>query len=348
MSGIARYETFTTAEISSGKIEEVVALHAGDAPFVWAQRDAAVRAPHFKIKDLAKLDERVEAHIDGLRVGGDTGWEIVKTALEEGKPGMVFAAAVLAFEGGEAAKVQVVLDVGTATPATARALVSALGWLDAEVASPHIRALLNASEPVLRRVGIAAAAAHRLYPRADILQAAFASDDPLLKARTFRAVGELGLVGLQQTVRANLRSEDPLCRFWAGWSTTLLTEHEAAVACLQNIAEGGGPFSERAAQMAMRRLAPNDAKAWLKKLVKDLGQKRIAVIAAGAFADPEVVPFLIDQMKVPKLARVAGESFSLISGADIAYEDLDGEPPEDVEVAPPETPEAEAALEADL
>ena len=66
--------------------------------------------------------------------------------------------------------------------------------------------------------------------------------------------------------------------------------------------------------------APNDAKFWLKRLVKDFGQKRIAIIAAGAFADPEVIPFLIDQMKIPKLARVAGESFSLITGAHIAYD----------------------------
>ena len=78
----------------------------------------------------------------------------------------------------------------------------------------------------------------------------------------------------------------------------------------------------------MRRLPPKDAKAWLIKLVKELGKKRLAIIAAGAFADPEAIPFLIGQMKDPNVAKVAGESFSLITGSDIAYEDLDGEPPE--------------------
>ena len=121
------------------------------------------------------------------------------------------------------------------------------------------------------------------------------------------------------------------------------------MAYLQNVAEAGGPFAERAAQMAMRRLSANNAKIWLKRLVKDLGQKRIAVIAAGAFADPEAIPFLIDQMKVPKLARVAGESFSLITGANIAYEDLDGKKPEGFEAGPTENPEDEkVAMDADL
>ena len=77
------------------------------------------------------------------------------------------------------------------------------------------------------------------------------------------------------------------------------------------------------------------------RLVKELGQKRIAIIAAGAFADPEAIPFLIEQMKVPELARVAGESFSLITGADIAYENLEGEKPEGFEAGPTENPEDE-------
>ena len=76
---------------------------------------------------------------------------------------------------------------------------------------------------------------------------------------------------------------------------------------------------------------------------------RIAVVAAGAFADPEIIPFLIEQMKVPKLARAAGESFSLITGANIAYEDLDGEKPKGFETGPTENPDDEnVAMDSDL
>ena len=247
-----------------------------------------------------------------------------------------------------AERIQQVIELGTATPEASRGLISALGWLTYEQASKHIKALLAADEPASRRVGIAASAIHRRNP-GPAFQAAFAADDPLLKARAFRAAGELGLVDTHITLRANLKAKDPTVRFWAAWSNALLNGHKDAVAYLQNVAEAGGPFAERAAQMAMRRLAPNDAKIWLKRLVKELGQKRIAVIAAGAFADPEAIPFLIDQMKVPELARVAGESFSLITGANIAYEDLDGEKPEGFEAGPTENPEDEkVAMDADL
>jgi uncharacterized protein (TIGR02270 family) len=171
--------------------------------------------------------------------------------------------------------------------------------------------------------------------------AAFGADDPALKARALRAAGELGLADLHMTVRANLKAKDPTIRFWAAWSNALLNGHKDSVAYLRNVAEASGPFSEPASQMAMRRLDANDAKLWLKRLVKDLGQDRIAVIAAGAFEDPEVIPFLIDRMKVPGLARIAGESFSLITGARLDHDKLEGQKPDGFESGPTENPEDE-------
>jgi len=52
-------------------IESIVEQHAEEATFLWILRDAAAQAPHYSLKDLADIDERVEAHIDGLRVAGD-------------------------------------------------------------------------------------------------------------------------------------------------------------------------------------------------------------------------------------------------------------------------------------
>ena len=347
--GIARYQPFSPAEIADDKADSVVSGHVDEATFLWSRRAAAVCAPQYRLKDLAKLDARLEAHLDGLRIAGERGWGLVKPAAEDGAPGAVFAAAVLAIESGHEERIAGALEAGLAAPRATRGLISALGWLPIERASGPIKALLTSDQAARRHLGLAGAAAHRKVPTGDVFPEALGSDDPLLRARALRVIGELGLVNSHLTCRANLRAKDPRVRFWAAWANALLDGHRDAVACLQAIAETGGPLAEKAAGMAMRRLPPNDAKVWIKKLIKELGKKRIAVIAAGAFADPEVVSFLIDQMKFPQTARVAGESFSLITGADIAYEDLDGEPPEDVRPAPDEIPqEEEAASRADL
>jgi uncharacterized protein (TIGR02270 family) len=329
-------------------IPNVVDQLAEESAFLWQLRDAALSAPHYLLADLARLDQRVEAQLDGLGVLGEPGWDVVRQDLAAGRAGEVFAAAVLAFESNVEEKIQQVIEVGTASPEAARGLISALGWLPYEQASKHIRILLAAEEPARKGVGIAASAIHRRNPGPALL-AAFGAGDPALRARAFRAAGELGFVDSHITLRTNLKYKDPTVRFWAAWSNALLIGHKDAVAYLQNVAEAGGPFAECAAGMAIRRLAPNDAKIWLKRLVKDLGQRRIAVIAAGAFADPEAIPFLIDQMKVPKLSRVAGESFSLITGVHIAYDKLEGEKPAGFEAGPTENPEDEdVSMDADL
>jgi hypothetical protein len=59
-------------------VHEVVTQHAEEASFLWLLRHAAVSQPHYSLADLSKLDNRVEAHLDGLRVAGESGWNVVQ------------------------------------------------------------------------------------------------------------------------------------------------------------------------------------------------------------------------------------------------------------------------------
>ncbi len=340
MSEIARYQAFSPGEISGRKIPLIITQHAEEAAFLWLLRDAAVRAPHYSLNDLVKLDERVEAHLDGLRVAGDTGWAICQKALEGGDAGEVFAAAVLAFESGNAERIQGVVKAGTAEIDVSRGLISALGWLPYEAAEKHIQALLAAESPIARRAGIAAMAIHRQSPRRALTDA-LADSDPAIKARALRAVGELGLIDLHPAVHKGLKDPDEACRFWAAWSAALLFPDKDALAILQTTTETAGPFRERAVQLAMRRMELPAARRWLGQLTKKPEQARVAAIGAGVLGDPEWVPWLMEQMKVPPLARVAGEAFSMITGVDIAYQDLEGEKPEGFEAGPTEDPKDE-------
>src|SRR5436309_12104413 len=98
-------------------------------------------APHYTLADLAKLDGRVEAHLDGLRIAGEEGWQLCRKELAWKEPGEVFAAAVLAFESGEESRIKEVLEVGTKSPELVRGLVSALGWIPYPQAEMKIKKL---------------------------------------------------------------------------------------------------------------------------------------------------------------------------------------------------------------
>src|SRR5258708_39716382 len=98
-------------------IAAIVEQHGEDTSFLWLQRDNAVRAPHYSLKDLVKLDSRVEAHIDGLRVAGGDGWALALEQLKHPEAGEDFSAMVLALASGRTEKVAAVVARATEAPA---------------------------------------------------------------------------------------------------------------------------------------------------------------------------------------------------------------------------------------
>jgi uncharacterized protein (TIGR02270 family) len=244
---------------------------------------------------------------------------------------------VLALESGDQSRIQSVLNSATRTPELGRGFISALGWLEYSQAEPYIQNLCGSESPAQCRIGIAAAAIHRKDP-GHPLKDAICDSDRLLRARAIRAVGELGRMDLVSLIQRDLHSKDAACRFWAAWAIALLVGYQDAVQVLQSIAESTSPYRERALQMALRRMNLLTAHSWQRVLAKNPKTPRLAVIAAGIIGDPTQVPWLITQMSLPPLARVAGESFTMITGVDLAYEDLETDKPEGFESGPTEDP----------
>jgi uncharacterized protein (TIGR02270 family) len=320
-------------------IETVINQHAEEVAFLWLLRNTAVHAPHYSLADLVYLDNRVEAHIDGLRIAGETGWEICKGALNHEEAGEIFAAAVLALESEDNDRIQTVIEMGRASVAQSRGLVSALGWLPYQHVKQYIKQLFTIVAPELHCIGIAACAVHRQDP-GRYLTDTLSESDPWLRARALRAVGQLGRLDLRSLLQHHFATDDVLCRFSAAWSAALLGDMQA-ISSLQTVAVLDAPYREEAAKMALRRMDLTAAHAWQQALAHNQDTARLAVIGAGTIGDPVSIPWLVEQMTIPPLARVAGEAFTMITGVDIAYEDLDGEWPDGFEAGPTEDPEDE-------
>src|SRR5262249_46995307 len=64
--------------------------------------------------------------------------------------------------------------------------------------------------------------------------------------------------------------------------------------------------------------------------------------------DPIYIPWLIERMGEPATTRLAGEAFSMITGVDLPYRDLDVPPPADFQSGPNDDPKDEnVALDED-
>lgn len=310
----------------------MVQQHLEDSAVLRTTRSVLVRAPHVRLHHLRRLDDRLAAHLDGLAIAGDSGWQHCEAALATPGAGELFAAGVMALTARHAARIDKLLAVAEAVPESQRGLLSAFGWVPGQLLRGVTQPLLASPSAFRRRAGLSACAMHRVDPGAP-LAAAATDADAALRAHGLRLSGELGRKDLLPFCIDALADKDPACRFHAARAAALLGERERCVAVLQALASSAGPQRAPALLLWLKLVPADTTRALLAPLARNPLDARLLVQATGISGDAHYVPWLIKQMADPKLARLAGESFSLLTGLDLAYLDLDGQAPEGAEGA---------------
>lgn len=315
----------------------VLQQHVEDAAVLHGTRTYLTHAGHTKLLHLRRADERLAAHLDGLKIAGEHAWPLCTAALQTPSLGSVFTASVRAIEDHRTDRLEQLFALAAAKPALRPGLWSALGWLEASEIGELASRLLASSYEAYRTAGLTAFALHRHDP--DIAATRLFEDaSPLVRARAWRAAGEIGLRQLVSTAAAAIVDDDPACLFWASWSAVLLGDRHNALEVLASLAAVPGPFSGRAVRLVLQAMGVESAHGWLATIAKDPASLRCLIRGAGWVGDPTYVPWLIDHMAEIKTTRIAGEAFSLITGLDLAWLDLEVKPPGNVESGPNDDP----------
>ncbi|MBT2324388.1 TIGR02270 family protein [Variovorax paradoxus] len=317
-------------------IPVVVRQHVEEAAALRNTRSFLVSAPHVKLHQLRRLDDRLAAHLDGLAVAGEYGSKLTAAALASPGPGETFTAAVRAIEDHDAVGLERLLALVEALPDGQAGLISAFGWVSASSLRGITKALLASPNAFRRQVGLAACGMHQVDPGA-LAATALNDADAALRVRAVHVIADRGRVDLLPCMNAMV-DEDTDCAYEAARAAVLLGDRRAAIAALHNIASAPGPWRSGALGLTLKLLASTEAYAVLKALSQDPVDVRLLIHGVGVAGDPHYVPWLIQQMHNIKLTRVAGESFSFITGLDLAYLNLDRKPPENVELGPNEDP----------
>jgi uncharacterized protein (TIGR02270 family) len=324
--------------LSRRPVAIVVQQHAEESAILRNTRSVLTSAPHVKLHQLRRLDDRIAAHLDGVAVAGEFGWKVCEAALETPSAGAVFAATERAMEDKNVTALNKLLALAEASPEAQPGLISAFGWVSAQFLQGTIKSLLASANAFQRQIGIAACAMHQVDPGV-ALASAIADKDAPLRARALRVAGEAGRRDLLPACVKALTDKDAACQFWAAYATALLGEQGKAKDVLQTFVARPGPFRARALQLLLKFIAVPQANELLKGLALDPANIRLLIQGAGIAGDPYYAPWLIKQMADLKLTRLAGESFTFITGLDLAYLDLDRKPPEDFEPGPNDNPD---------
>ncbi|WP_056175074.1 TIGR02270 family protein [Pseudorhodoferax sp. Leaf267] len=327
-------------------IPAIVQQHADDALHLRHVRSVLVRAPHVRLLQLQRLDDRLEAHLDGLAVAGDDGLARAQAALERLGTGEVFAALVAALQAGDQAMQQRLFALASASPEAWRGVVSALGWVTPGLLRAPVRALLASPAPWQRALALEACRMHRVAPGA-ALPAALRDGDAVLRLAGLRAAGELGRSDLLPLVlsamdQALAAGESPLAEAAAS-AACLLGERHAAVAVIERAAFATPAACDHLRPLAVQLLDATRARDHLRALARQgagtPAHLRETIRAIGWLGDAAMVPWLIERMDDRQQMRVAGEAFTTITGADLALLDLEQQPPTDHVSGPNDDPD---------
>jgi len=346
-------------------VQVVVQQHAEECEVLRHVRGVLLRAPHVQLHRLRRLDDRIAAHVDGLMSAGEAGLALLTSSLDAPSPGKVFALAVCALQSRDAATLTRLVTLAAALPEAERGLLSALGWVSSEDLQGTVRALLGSKAPVHRAWALAACAMHRVDP-GPMLTQAVQDADAGVRARAWRVAGQLGRRDLADAARLAVSRQaaalhdahatvvlsatgqtldEQADKRAAAWALTLwgMGQNELVRQALIALQPGRAWPSQDAHRLATIA-APMDwgrdqVRALAAKAETSAPAKRRMMRMAAWVGDVQVLPWLIHHMADDTWARLAGEAFSLITGADLAALGLERKPPEGLEPGPNDDPQ---------
>lgn len=302
-------------------IAPLVEQHADGAAAAWLRRDQAVDSFDYSLRELAELDERLDAHLQGLRCAGDAGRLACDRLLADACPGDLFAPTVLALEARDAGRVERLLAIAEGVPVLARSLLSAFGWVSPRCLQGIVARWLAGPSAFVRLVGLASCALHRVSPGLALVMGCV-DNAPEVRARAFRTVGEIGAVALRPELRAALTHTQADEVFEAAWALVMLGDREEGLDRLVALSLQAGTRQLRALQTVLPALDMAEVRAVLRELAATAPDPRLLLMAVGISGDTHYVPWLIAQMEHPSAAPFAGEAFSTITGAELVREHL--------------------------
>jgi uncharacterized protein (TIGR02270 family) len=318
-------------------IPTVVEQHVDVAGSLHRTRRLLAKSGAVRLEQLHDVDERIDAHIDGLTVAGEIGWTLSQQCFGEGDFDAQFPACALAIESRNPIRLSRCFALAEAVPGTFAVMLDAFEWVSRSFLEGTVVTLLGQSSPTLRAMALRVCALHRVDP-GNVSRPQLDSQADIRSA-ALRMYGEVGLVECDAFCRAALEDDDAECRFWAARSGVLLGNRGIALQALADAGLVEGPLREDAFTLALQTMTASAAHSMLQALGRDPGNLRRLIQGSGVSGDPAYVPWLIGHMVNNRFARVAGEAFTLITGADFAGSGLEQSRPEDYETGPSDYPD---------
>lgn len=298
-------------------LPDVIEEHLEEIAFLSIQRRKLLFAPDVTLAQLRTHEERIEAHRDGLAVGGPASVDVAIKHLDGSEAWEVHAAAQTWIELANPSSDVLIARIAATPPELLPAWREALRRLPSECVKRSIPTevtLLEECLPSLQAIIIDAWGWHGILPAALLLSLS-KSDDEGIRCALARAMGLELIFSPEDAQILDLFLSDPSVnvRRIALWSATLRNSHDP-VSRIKSLASGENPdpFTLRILGL-VGKAADMDI---LLKHVKQPETGTAALRALGDLGNPMAGNLLIEMMGSddPEAALAAREAVQTLAG----------------------------------
>ncbi|MER9582034.1 hypothetical protein [Mesorhizobium sp. M0276] len=304
-------------------IAAIVDQHAEDAAFLWLRRRREIDGPILDETDIGRIDQRLDANIEGLMAAGKAGWEAAQARFTDyAEPGELFALGTLALRWGDADLIEVAVAAAESLgKAGLSSLSAAVARTPREKLRPLVAQWLDARDALQRCLGLSALWHHRVDPGPRLHDLAVDSD-ARVRSRAIRLAGALKRCDLVPAALAGLDGETSKERLTAALACCLLGETRSAHLVVDKIVLTEPGLAEAAIEIRLLTTATKAGKDWLQKHLEQPALRGVATASVGLLGDPAVMPWLIEKMREPNLVVAAGAALRDLFEVDFGDTDL--------------------------
>jgi uncharacterized protein (TIGR02270 family) len=300
-------------------LRDILEEHLEEADFLYAQRRNALADDDYDLADLAGLEERLLAHVDGLVIAGGEAWDMLEGMLTGGDEGEAFTAALVALASGDSQRRSALLkDFAQADDETLDGLKAAFCLSGLGDLAESLRDLVAEAETPVAAAVLEILAFHRRGLSPEELGGVLGSDESRIRIAGLRAAAAMGWRDGNDRVREFLDEEDSDLLCESVRTGFIFNDESGLEKCRTLLAAGREPGADLQIWLG---LAGNAADVGL--LVAGLESEELsrgAVIALGWMGRIEAIEALLgrlDSEEGPDLSRQIGAAVCRIVGLDL-------------------------------
>jgi uncharacterized protein (TIGR02270 family) len=292
---------------------DVIEEHFEELDFLWELREGVIFAPDWNLDDLAELEERAEAHLDGLRLAELHAVDIARPHLTGKFSGGATAAAFVLMETGDRElAAEVTRALAEAKEPARDGVRIGLKHSRVETVEPALFELARAGDAFVRAAAAEVLAFHRrqVPEIRDLVEA----DDDSVRILAYAALGRSAPHFGVKLLREGLAAKAPGVRRAALQAAARAALPELSEICREAAMRRPEPDAEAIAFLGVLG-EPGDL-AILSRALDDGTLATAALRGLGALGIPSSVPLIIEAMRASERAEFALAAFHRVTGRD--------------------------------